>query len=130
MKVLFLISSPFSRPPPIQHAPIPAIMPSPSMAMMMHHASRMHHHQHPPHHPHVHHASMASMPFPENMGAMPRLNMAAFCQKNPQSNMLFTQENLDMVLYGYAKANSRDHIPGYALSGLRLGELSHGKSVV
>ncbi|KAK2151076.1 hypothetical protein LSH36_376g01019 [Paralvinella palmiformis] len=67
------------------------------------------------------------MPFTNNMtAAIPRLHMAGFCQKSSPSNVLFTQENLDMVLYGYAKANNRDHIPGYALSGLRLGELSHG----
>ena len=41
----------------------------------------------------------------------------------------FSRDELDMVLYGYAKASERDAKPklGVALSGLRIGELSYGK---
>ena len=43
---------------------------------------------------------------------------------------VFTQEDLDMVLYGYArgKPGSPGASQGHALSGLRIGELSYGMS--
>lgn len=42
--------------------------------------------------------------------------------------LVFSQEDLDMVLYGYARSKTNDQLPGHALSGLRLGDLSHGES--
>ena len=40
--------------------------------------------------------------------------------------LLFTQDDLDMVLYGYVKSKSEDQLIGHSLSGLRVGELSYG----
>lgn len=42
---------------------------------------------------------------------------------------VFSQEDLDMVLYGYArgKPGSPGATQGHALSGLRIGELSYGE---
>ena len=45
----------------------------------------------------------------------------------PFPGFVFTQEDLDMVLYGYAKNKVTDQFPGHALSGLRIGELSYGE---
>ena len=44
---------------------------------------------------------------------------------------VFTQEDLDMVLYGYArgKPGSPGASQGHALSGLRIGELSYGEYI-
>lgn len=42
----------------------------------------------------------------------------------------FTGEDLDMVLYGYAKGKENDPSLGLALSGLRIGELSYGKNAI
>ena len=50
---------------------------------------------------------------------------------------MFTMEEVDMVLYGYAKAKdvpSTDRtgstsVSGHALSGLRIGELSYGEYI-
>lgn len=39
----------------------------------------------------------------------------------------FSREDLDMVLYGYAKGKENHPSLGLALSGLRIGELSYGK---
>ena len=39
-----------------------------------------------------------------------------------QTSYFFTQEDLDFVLFGYS-ANSS---PAHALSGLKIGEISHG----
>ena len=47
----------------------------------------------------------------------------------PSPGISFTQENIDMVLYGYARVRGNRHIPGHALSGLRIGELSYGKYI-
>ena len=38
----------------------------------------------------------------------------------------FSQEEVDSVLYGYTKS-SEEKYNGHALSGLRLGDISHGK---
>ena len=43
---------------------------------------------------------------------------------------MFTMEEMDMVLYGYAKAKQETPSgggTGHALSGLRIGELSYGE---
>ena len=45
----------------------------------------------------------------------------------PSPGISFTQENIDMVLYGYARIRGNRQIPGHALSGLRIGELSYGE---
>ena len=39
---------------------------------------------------------------------------------------MFTQDDLDMALYGYAKNRGEDQVVGHSLSGLRIGELSYG----
>lgn len=39
----------------------------------------------------------------------------------------FSQEEVDMVLYGYTKNKQGDKLNGHALSGLRLGDITHGK---
>ena len=41
--------------------------------------------------------------------------------------VMFSAEDLDMVLYGYARTRPGDSPQGHALSGLRIGELSYGK---
>ncbi len=46
---------------------------------------------------------------------------------SPFQAPLFSQEDLDMVLYGYARNRAGEQITGHALSGLRIGELSYGK---
>ena len=63
------------------------------------------------HHHHHHHKSMTS---PE-----PNLKLMGF---------EFSQKELDMVLYGYARGSEKENQPGLglALSGLRIGELSYG----
>ena len=43
------------------------------------------------------------------------------------TGLVFSQEDLDMVLYGYARNKTSEQLPGHALSGLRLGDLSHGE---
>ena len=40
--------------------------------------------------------------------------------------VVFSQEEVDMALYGYARSREKQG-PGHALSGLRVGQLSHGK---
>lgn len=47
----------------------------------------------------------------------------------PFVGFTFTLDELDMVLYGYAKCKMNEKYPGHALSGLRIGDLSHGKEV-
>ena len=44
----------------------------------------------------------------------------------PMPALMFTQEDVDMVLYGYARNKAAAQVPGHALSGLRTGELSYG----
>ncbi|XP_064637436.1 PR domain zinc finger protein 14-like isoform X2 [Lineus longissimus] len=44
----------------------------------------------------------------------------------PFVGFMFSQDDLDMVLYGYAKNKVGEQLPGHALSGLRISELSHG----
>lgn len=47
----------------------------------------------------------------------------------PLQTFQFSQEQLDMILYGYTK-NSDTKTPntaGHAISGLRIGNLSHGQ---
>lgn len=46
----------------------------------------------------------------------------------PFTGFMFTQEDVDMILYGYARNKVNEQLPGHALSGLRVSELSHGKS--
>ena len=46
----------------------------------------------------------------------------------PFPGLMFTQEDLDMVLYGYARNKVNEQLPGHALSGLRTGELSYGET--
>ena len=36
-------------------------------------------------------------------------------------SFMFNQEDLDMILYGYAKNKVNEALPGHALSGLRIG---------
>ena len=43
--------------------------------------------------------------------------------------LIFSQEDVDTVLYGYAKHKAVDQLSGHALSGLRIGELSHGRGL-
>ena len=53
-------------------------------------------------------------------------------QDQPQIPMLtfmFSYEDLDTVLYGYAKNKVNEHLPGHALSGLRISDLSYGKNI-
>ncbi|GFO36741.1 PR domain Zinc finger protein 14-like [Plakobranchus ocellatus] len=40
-------------------------------------------------------------------------------------SLTFTQAELDMVLYGYTKGRPSDRYHGHALSGLRLGSVTH-----
>ena len=47
---------------------------------------------------------------------------------HPFPSFMFTQEDLDMVLYGYARNKVNEQLPGHALSGLRTGELSYGRN--
>ncbi|XP_013402611.1 PR domain zinc finger protein 14 [Lingula anatina] len=44
----------------------------------------------------------------------------------PFGGAMFSQEDLDMILYGYARNKINDHLPGHALSGLRISDISHG----
>ncbi|XP_046334592.1 PR domain zinc finger protein 14-like isoform X1 [Haliotis rufescens] len=44
----------------------------------------------------------------------------------PGGGLCVSQEELDMVLYGYAKGKTGDQYHGHALSGLRIGDISHG----
>jgi len=39
----------------------------------------------------------------------------------------FTQTQLDMVLYGYARSGSTRSDPGHAISGIKSSELSYGR---
>lgn len=41
----------------------------------------------------------------------------------------FVQSDLDVVLYGYVKAQVDNQFVGHALSGLRVGELTYGTLV-
>ena len=62
----------------------------------------------------------APFPFPD-----PRL---VACSPSPfPPSFMFSQEDLDMILYGYAKNKVNEQLPGRALSGLRIGELSYGQ---
>jgi hypothetical protein len=45
----------------------------------------------------------------------------------PFMGFMFSQEDLDMVLYGYTKNKVGEQLPGHALTGLRISELSHGE---
>ena len=54
--------------------------------------------------------------FPGHMGQM----------MTPFPGLLFSQEDVDMVLYGYARTRVNEHLPGHALSGLRSSQLSYG----
>eukprot|EP00106_Octopus_bimaculoides_P010424 XP_014777866.1 PREDICTED: PR domain zinc finger protein 14-like [Octopus bimaculoides] len=47
----------------------------------------------------------------------------------PFVGFTFTLEEVDMVLYGYAKCKMNEKYPGHALSGLRIGDLSHGLAI-
>ena len=49
------------------------------------------------------------------------------CRNSAFPGLAFTQEDLDMVLYGYARNRVRERFPGHAISGLRTSELNHGK---
>ncbi|CAG5115933.1 unnamed protein product, partial [Candidula unifasciata] len=39
--------------------------------------------------------------------------------------LTFSQEEVDMVLYGYTKGRASDRFHGHALSGLKFGHVSH-----
>jgi len=39
----------------------------------------------------------------------------------------FHQDDLDKVLYGYARQPGHQHTSMHALSGLKVGDISHGK---
>ena len=45
----------------------------------------------------------------------------------PGMGLCISQEDLDMVLYGYAKGKNGEQCHGHALSGLKIGDISHGK---
>lgn len=58
------------------------------------------------------------------------LSTVRFTPPLPFLGFTFSQDELDMVLYGYAKnsgSTGQLQIPGHALSGLKIGDLSHGK---
>ncbi|XP_012943945.2 PR domain zinc finger protein 14-like [Aplysia californica] len=61
---------------------------------------------------------------------MPRMQAPPIAPATPQAPptpaLTFSQEELDMVLYGYTRGRSSDRYHGHALSGLKFGELSHG----
>ncbi|KAK2193482.1 hypothetical protein NP493_12g06025 [Ridgeia piscesae] len=62
--------------------------------------------------------------FPGDMG--PPQHPQGLTGGLPSPGVVFTQEDVDMVLYGYARIRGNRQIPGHALSGLRIGELSYG----
>jgi hypothetical protein len=42
----------------------------------------------------------------------------------------FTQKDLDFALYGYSSVSGSAGKTAHALSGLKIGEISHGKSII
>ena len=56
---------------------------------------------------------------------------AALHGNRGMATFMFAQDDLDMVLYGYArnKTAGEGQMPGHALSGLRIGELSYGEEI-
>ena len=95
----------------------------PPGAVMMHSPSNMLMHA-----PRLPIPALVRMSFGDNLPNPPGINRGVLPQSLPvPPNLLFTQDNLDMVLYGYARTKGHEQIPGHALSGLRLGQLSHGK---
>lgn len=62
-------------------------------------------------------------PFPPRM---PQSTKTCLSGVPPAFQLIFSQEDVDMVLYGYARSSSA-HVPGHALSGLRIGHLSYGQ---
>ncbi|KAK3587275.1 hypothetical protein CHS0354_034420 [Potamilus streckersoni] len=47
-------------------------------------------------------------------------------QIQPTKALYFTQENIDFVLYGYTTGTGNQNGIKHALSGLKIGEISHG----
>ncbi|KAH9512540.1 PR domain zinc finger protein 14 [Bulinus truncatus] len=59
---------------------------------------------------------------------LPRMSSPAVAPVTPVAQaprLTFTQEELDMVLYGYTKGRTSDRYHGHALSGLKFGHVSH-----
>lgn len=74
-------------------------------------------------------AAPSSQP-PQPTGSLmhdPRTNSFPAC--HPFAGFLFTHEDVDMALYGYAKNRTDDQMIGHSLSGLRIGELTYGRSL-
>jgi len=66
-------------------------------------------------------------------GYPPRNNGGCFPRGCPVflgvGGAIFSQDDVDMALYGYARQRSTtdlDHVVGHSLSGLRIGEFSYG----
>ena len=66
-------------------------------------------------------------PDPRAAAAVAAAAAAAGVAPVPYPGLMFSQEDVDMVLYGYARNRVNEHLPGHALSGLRIGELSYGE---
>ncbi|XP_060076741.1 PR domain zinc finger protein 14-like [Ylistrum balloti] len=54
-----------------------------------------------------------------------RIYPSTSSQQRPPA-FYFTQEDLDFVLFGYYPVNTCNGTPAHALSGLKVGEISHG----
>ena len=86
----------------------------------------------PPFHTHLQGPSPAALQqtprVPQPLGPYPSLPSQQPLQPSPTFpvGLVFTQEELDMVLYGYARNKNGHQLPGHALSGLRIGQLSYG----
>jgi hypothetical protein len=62
--------------------------------------------------------------FPCNPFLPPDPRLMTSCSPAFAPSFMFSQEDLDMILYGYAKNKVNEALPGHALSGLRIGQYS------
>ena len=60
-----------------------------------------------------------------NRGCVPHVSHNA-----RQQSFYFTQQELDFVLFGYSSTNQYSGSPAHALSGLKIGEISHGNFTI
>lgn len=72
-----------------------------------------------------HHTPVSGMTPPLG-NATPGMLMNRFAPPMGIPTFSFSQEEVDMVLYGYTKNKQGEKLNGHALSGLRLGDITHG----